>query len=126
MLGDADSWTLCTLTNLAQVCKPKLWHRQAGSTTAEAHSQEQFQTTGIAQLNIKATKLRLPPMFVAQVLLSGVGASCYVVWLFMRVARSRAALFTCFLVIPSPLLRTLATKAVDLGGGDSDEEGGCV
>jgi len=74
------------------------------------------------QDNIEKLHLLLLILLIVEVALSGVVASGYVVLLFMNVAKSRSALFTVFLVIPSPLLKMLSSKAVELEEEDSDDE----
>jgi hypothetical protein len=70
----------------------------------------------------KSLKVLLIALLVIEVVLILIGATGYVLWLLIQAAKSRAALFTVFLFVPSGLLKSLANQSVVLADPDADPE----
>lgn len=70
----------------------------------------------------KSLKALLLALLVVEVLLILIGATGYILWLLIQAAKSRAALFTVFLFVPSGLLKSLANQSVVLADLDADPE----
>ena len=75
-----------------------------------------------AQDETRSLKTLLIALLVLETILVLIGATGYILWLLVHVARSRAALFTVFLFVPSGLLKSLATQSVVLADPDADPD----
>ena len=75
-----------------------------------------------AQDSNHSLKVILIALLVVETLLVLIGATAYVIWLLTQATKSRVALFTVFLFVPTTLLKSLANQSVVLADPDADPE----
>ncbi|GAX73194.1 hypothetical protein CEUSTIGMA_g647.t1 [Chlamydomonas eustigma] len=76
-----------------------------------------------AQGSIRKMDMLLIALLVVEAVMTALGATSYIWWLLKKVAKSRAALFTVFLFVPSGLLQALSKRKAEVGDGDSEDYG---
>lgn len=111
--------------NISSVSSDRFWlfvRDNGAASLYQGYLQVLDQMLIQAQDENHSLKVLLIALLVVETILVLIGSTAYIIWLLAQVARSRAALFTVFLFVPSGLLRSLATQSVVLADPDADPE----